>query len=77
MYHRHAPRDSRRGNKPYMYIADSGMAPAILTPRLLIWVFISRRISSNKADTFYNSLTLDVHKMLDTEHGHWSYTETF
>ena len=30
-------------------------APAILTTRLLIWAFISRRISSNKADTFYNS----------------------
>ena len=27
--------------------------------------------------TFSIFLTLDVNKMIDTEHGHWSYTEAF
>ena len=46
-------------NKPYMYIADSGFHACHSNPRLLVWVFISQRISSNKADTFYILLTLD------------------
>ena len=57
-------------NKPYMYIADSGLHACHSNPRLLVWVFISRGISSDKADTFYILLTPDVNKMLDTEHGH-------
>ena len=42
-------------NEPYMYIADSGLHACHSNPWLLVWVSISRRISSNKADT----LTLD------------------
>ena len=46
-------------NKPHMYIADSGLHACHSNARLLVWVFISRRISSKKADTFYILLTLD------------------
>ena len=53
-----------------MYIADIGLHLSFTNPRMLICVFISRRISSNKADTFLILLTLDVNKMLDSEYGH-------
>ena len=66
-------------NKPYMYIADSSLHACHSNPRLLVWVldFISRRISSNKADTFYiyfidtwwhSMLTRCLIMSMDTDH---------
>ena len=67
-------------NKPYMYIADSGLHASILS--LDSWyesIFLEKSPPAKLTHfTFcWHSMALDVDKMFDTEHGHWPYTEAF